>query len=392
MQKSSKPSVLGMFAGAVETQHVFGLEEQIEELQAEITRLKKQQVNDQLAEVERERLNQTIEELREQLKATGVFQIHYSQIQPNPKQARQTFTPESIHSMGVSLREEGQQQPIILLPGNIIFDGERRWRSIAEYLQPEIEMLDAVRLPKELSESELHARTLLTSLHREGLNDLDLAEGLVCQAKLTLGIEPEEAIRAVRRAIARLNTKKLLPKLTALVSATRKQQAEQIENFDLDDIERSIFLLLLRFQQNPASVDANVFPCLKFAPDLKSAIRQHGLGANHARILQQLSSKNLKVEDIVAEQIRQNATKQVLQERLTIAQTRSLVTNIIAEHSSEENTKPSPQINSLIRKVSAIQVERVEQQQLADLLSVLEAKRKEIMEKLANPGQLSDLD
>lgn len=383
MQKSSKPSVLGMFAGAVETQQVFELEEQIEELQAEVTRLKTQQINEQLAEGENDRLNQTIEDLREQLKASGVFQVHYSEVKPNPKQARQTFTTQSIHSMAVSLREEGQQQPIILLPGNIIFDGERRWRSVVEYLQPEIEILNAVRLPKELSESELHARTLLTSLHREGLNELDLAEGLVYQAQLTLGIEPEELVRAVRRAISRLNTKKLLPKLTALVSATRKEQTERIKDFDLDDTECSVFLLLLRFQQNPASIDANVFPCLKFAPDLKSAIRQNGLGANHARLLQQLSSKNLKVEDTVAEQIRQDATRQVLQERLTIAQTRSLVTNIIAERSFEENTKPSPQINSLIRKVSAIQVDSVEQEQLADLLSVLEAKRTEIMEKLA---------
>lgn len=384
MQKPSKPSVLGMFAGAVQTQHLFGLEEQIEELQAEVTRLKTQQINDQLASVERSHLNQTIEALREQLKASasGIFQVHYSQVKPNPKQARQTFTPESILSMAVSLREEGQQQPIILLPGNIIFDGERRWRSVAEYLQPEIEILNALMLPKELSESELHARTLLTSLHRENLNDLDLAQGLVYQAKLTLGIEPEEVVRAVRRAIARLNTKKLLPKLTALVSATRKEQTERIENFELDDTERSIFLLLLRFQQNPASIDANVFPCLRFSPDLKGAIRQLGLGANHARLLQQLSSKNLKVEDIVAQQIRQDATMQVLQEKLTITQTRSLVTDIIAKRSSEANAKPSRQINSLIHKVSAIQVDNVEQQQLTDLLAVLEAKYKEIMEKL----------
>lgn len=384
MQKSSKPSVLGMFAGAVQTQHLFGLEEQVEELQAEVTRLKTQQINEQLADFERSRLNQTIEALREQLKAStsGIFQIHYSQIKPNPKQARQTFTAQSIHSMAVSLREEGQQQPIILLPGNIIFDGERRWRSVAEYLQPEVETLNAVMLPKELSESELHARTLLTSLHREGLNDLDLAEGLVCQAKLTFKIEPEEVVRAVHRAIARLNTKKLLPKLTTLVSATREEQTERIEDFDLDETERSIFLLLLRFQQNPASIDANVFPCLKFADDLKSAIRQNGLGANHARLLQQLSSKNLKVEDIVAEQIRQDATMQVLQEKLTITQTRSLVTNIIAKHSFEANAKPNRQINSLIHKVSAIQVNNVEQQQLTDLLAVLSAKSREIMEKL----------
>ncbi|NJM73671.1 MAG: ParB/RepB/Spo0J family partition protein [Scytonema sp. RU_4_4] len=382
MSKSNKPSVLGMFASAAGSQQVFELEERIEELQAEITRLKDEQVNGKLAEQERTRLNQTIEELREQLKASGIFQIHYSQVKPNPKQARQTFTPDSIHSIAVSIKEEGQQEPIILLPGNLIFDGERRWRAVAEYLQPEIEMLDAVMLPKELSESELHALTLLTSLHREGLNELDLAEGLIQQAKLAFEIEQEEVVKAVRRVIARLNVKKLLPKLTELVSATRVEQLKGIKEFELDEIERNVFLLLLRFQQNPASVDANVFPCLRLTQDLKTAIRESGLGANHARSLQQLNSKNLGIEDTQAEKIRQDATLQVLQSRLTVAQTRSLVAKIIAERTPGKKIKPNRQISSLIRSVCTTKVDDVPPSQLKDLLAALEAKAKEIQEKL----------
>jgi ParB family chromosome partitioning protein len=382
MSKSNKPSVLGMFAGATGSQQIFELEERIEQLQAEITRLKDEQVNGELAELERTRLNQTIEALREQLKASGIFQIHYSQVKPNPKQARQTFTPDSIHSIAVSIREEGQQEPIILLPGNLIFDGERRWRAVAEYLQPGIETLAAVMLPKELSESELHALTLLTSLHREGLNELDLAEGLIQQAKLAFEIEQEEVVKAVRRVIARLNAKKLLPKLTELVSATRVEQSECIKEFELDETERNVFLLLLRFQQNPASVDANVFPCLRLTQDLKTAIRESGLGANHARSLQQLNSKNLEIEDTQAEKIRQDATLQVLQSRLTVAQTRSLVAKIIAERTPEKKAKPNRQINSLIRSVCTTKVDDVTQEQLKDLLAALEAKAKEIQEKL----------
>ncbi|MBW4566010.1 MAG: ParB N-terminal domain-containing protein [Mojavia pulchra JT2-VF2] len=382
MAKSNKPSVLGMFASAAGSQQVFELEERVEELQAEITRLKDEQVHGKLAEEERNRLNQTIEDLREHLKASGIFKIHYSQVKPNLKQVRQTFTSDSIRSMAVSIKEEGQQEPIILLPGNLIFDGERRWRSVAEYLQPEIEMLDAVMLPKELSEEELHARTLLTSLHRESLNELDLAEGLIQQAKLALEIEQEEVIKAVRRVIARLNAKKLLPQLTELVSAPRQEQLESIKKFELDQIEQSIFLLLLRFQQNPASVDANVFPCLRLSQDLKIAIRKSGLGANHARSLQKLNSKNLKIEESKALKIRQNATSQVLQERLTVAQTRSLVASFIAEYAPGKKAKSSHQISSLIRDVSATKVENIQQEQLRDFLAVLEAKVKEIRRKL----------
>lgn len=382
MPKSNKPSVLGMFAGATGSQQIFELEERIEQLQAEITRLRDERVNGELVEQERTRLNQTIEELREQLKASGIFKIHYSQVKPNPKQARQTFTPDSIHSIAVSIREEGQQEPIILLPGNLIFDGERRWRAVGQYLQPEIQTLDAVMLPKELSESELHALTLLTSLHREGLNELDLAEGLIQQAFLAFEIEQEEVVKAVRRVIARLNAKKLLPQLTELVTATRVEQLERIKEFELNDTERNVFLLLLRFQQNPASVDANVFPCLRLPEDLKTAIRGAGLGANHARSLQQLNSKNLGIEESEATKIRQNATLQVLQERLTVAQTRSLVTKIIAEHTPEKKPKPNHQISSLIRAVSATKVDNIQQEQLRDLLSALEAKAEEIQKKL----------
>ncbi|MDV2998059.1 MAG: Nucleoid occlusion protein [Chroococcidiopsis sp. SAG 2025] len=384
MSKSSKPSVLGMFAGAAGSQQVFELEERIEALQAETTRLKAEQTRSEFAQAESTQLNQTIEELREQLKASGISQVHFNQVKPNPKQARQTFTPDSIHSMAVSIREEGQQEPIILLPGNLIFDGERRWRAVAEYLQPEIDTLDAVMLPKELSEEELHARTLLTSLHRENLNELDLAEGLIQQAKLGLKIEQEEVVKALRRAIARLNAKKLLPRLTQLVSATREEQLEGIEDFDLDETEQNVFLLLLRFQQNPASVDANVFPCLRLSLDLKTAIWKLGLGANHARSLQQLNAKNLAIEETVAEQIRQEAITRVLQERLTIAKTRSLVTKIIAERNPEKKAEPNRQISSLIDDVLATKLDRVQPKQLRNLLSALEAKAREIREKLGN--------
>lgn len=384
MAKSNKPSVLGMFAGAAGSQQVFELEGHIEELQAEIARLKANQTTGELAEAERNQLNQTVEALRDQLKeAGGVVAIHHKDIKPNPKQPRQTFAPDSIHSMAVSIREEGQQQPIILLPGNLLFDGERRWRAVSEYLQPEIETLNAVILPKELSEAELHSCALLTSLHREGLNDLDLAEGLTQQVKFELDVEPEETIKAVRRAIARLNIKKLLPQLTELVTAKRDEQFRRVDTFELDDIERGIFLLLLRFQQNPASVDANVFPALRFPIDLKQAIRQSGLGTNHARLIQQLNAKKLEVPEERALRLRQDVVLQVLGEKLTINETRALVGKIITEHQPEQK-QPSPnrKIESLIRNVSDVSLKDITLEQLQKLLVALETKAKEIRSNL----------
>jgi ParB family chromosome partitioning protein len=384
MAKSNKPSVLGMFAGAAGSQQVFELEGHIEELQAEIARLKANQTTGELAEAERNQLNQIVEALREQLKETGgVVKVHHKDIKPNPKQPRQTFAPDSIHSMAVSIREEGQQQPIILLPGNLLFDGERRWRAVSEYLHPEIETLNAVILPRKLSEAELHSCALLTSLHREGLNDLDLAEGLTQQVKFELDVETEETIKAVRRAIARLNTKKLLPQLTELVTTKRDEQSSRINTFELDDIERGIFLLLLRFQQNPASVDANVFPTLRFPIDLKQAIRQSGLGTNHARLIQQLNTKKLEVSEEKALRLRQDVVLQVLGEKLTINETRALVGKIITEQQPEQK-QPSQnrKIEALIRNVSDASLEDVNLEQLQKLLVALETKAKEIRRNL----------
>jgi ParB family chromosome partitioning protein len=373
-----------MFAGAAGSQQVFELEGHIEELQAEIALLKANQTTGELAEAERNQLNQTVEALRDQLKeASGVVKVHYKDIKPNPNQPRQTFAPDSIHSMAVSIREEGQQQPIILLPGNLLFDGERRWRAVSEYLQPEIETLNAVILPRELSEAELHSCALLTSLHREGLNDLDLAEGLTQQIKFELDVEPEETIKAVRRAIARLNIKKLLPQLTELVTAKRDEQFSRIDTFELNDIERGIFLLLLRFQQNPASVDANVFPTLRFPIDLKQAIRQSGLGTNHARLIQQLNAKKLGVPEEEGLRLRQDVVLQVLEKKLTINETRALVGKIITEHQPEQKqASPNRKIESLIRNVSDVSLEDVNLEQLQKLLVALETKAKEIRSNL----------
>lgn len=96
------------------------------------------------------------------------------------------------------------------------------------------------------------------------------------------------------------------------MTAKRDEQFSRFNTFELDSIECGIFLLLLRFQQNPASVDANVFPALRFSIDFKQAIRQSGLGTNHARLIQQLNPKKLGVPEEKALRLRQDIVLQVL--------------------------------------------------------------------------------
>lgn len=73
-----------------------------------------------------------IKQLQEQLQAqTSILSISIEQIEPNPKQPRQTFLPKSAESMSRSLFSDGQLQPIILIQREklLLFDRERCWHS-----------------------------------------------------------------------------------------------------------------------------------------------------------------------------------------------------------------------------------------------------------------------
>ena len=118
--------------------------------------------------------------------------------------------------------------------------------------------------------------------------------------------------------------------------------------------------------------------------DIKQAIRQLGLGTNHARLIQQLNAKKLEVSEKKALEIRQNAINQVFAEKLSIIETRALIKSVIAKYNPSQKSKSqSRSIEFLIRDMSDISVENVETEQLEKLLITLEAKVKEIRNTLA---------
>jgi len=62
---------------------------------------------------------------------------------------------------------------------------------------------------------------------------------------------------------------------------------------------------------NPASIDANIFPMLSLAPDLKAAIRESGLKGVHAMALMKLSAKKFGEDREKAQSIRVKTTQRV---------------------------------------------------------------------------------
>jgi ParB family chromosome partitioning protein len=139
-------------------------------------------------------------------------------------------------------------------------------------------------------------------------------------------------VRILSAVIRRLTKQGKLTELSGVVTASQASQEALIGTLNLSESEQAIILELLALQLNPASIDANIFPMLMLLSDLKTAIREQGLKGSQAMVLQQLSAKNLEVKPKKADTLRQQATTKVIQEKLSVTQTRALVREILRAH------------------------------------------------------------
>lgn len=377
MAARKAPDITNYFSKALQSQQLSEAESEIQRLKAEIEELRQSGAKD---------LEAQLQQLRSQLQSqSGILSISLSQIKPNPEQPRQTFLPESIESMSRSLAVDGQLEPIILIQraNLVIFDGERRWRSASALGW---DTLQAVVIPEPVA---LHRKALLTSLHREDLNSLDKAEAIVRELCDHTELAAEDIPRILSTSVRRLNAQKRMKQVTALVTADSTEAEQALACLGLDDKELAVLQLLLDLQLNPASIDANIFPMLSLAPDLKVAIRKSGLKGVHAMALQKLSAKNLGLSESQAQSIRVEITQKVLSEQLSAIQTRKLVVEAIARSSTlstPENTQikklstATKQIQKMPKKVLAT----APREQLLELQSVLRHKLTEIDELLSS--------
>lgn len=370
MWARNTPNLTNYFSGAKQSQQLSQAEEEIQQLRAEIEELR----DKNSGELERQ-----LEELRTQLQSQiGILSIPIEQIEPNIEQPRQTFLTESLESMSRSLTSDGQLQPIILIQREnhlLIFDGERRWRS-AKALG--WQTLEAVIIPEPTG---LHRKALLTSLHREDLNPLDKAEAIARELSTITGLEFQDIPRILSTVVRRLNSQKRITSLVDLITADAKKQEKELESLDLSDSERAILSLLLDLQLNPASIDANIFPMLSLAEDLKLAIRA-GLKGVHAMALQKLSAKNLGLTEQKAKSIREEITHKVIVEKLSVVATRKLVAEVIASESElavTKNTKKKA-VSQASSRLQQLSLELLKQANPAELIELQEVLRHKLVE------------
>jgi ParB family chromosome partitioning protein len=366
------PDLKNYFSAAKQSQQLSEAEAEIQQLKAEIEKLRASGAA---------QLEEQLQALRAQLQLqSGVMSIPVEQIQRNPEQPRQTFLPESLESMSRSLATDGQLEPIILIgrgDSYLLFDGERRWRS-AQRLG--WQALQAVIISEP---TDLHRKALLTSLHREDLNPLDKAEALVRELSASTGLEPLDIPRILSTAVRRLNAQKRMNSVVELMTVTPAEQQQGLANLGLSDSEQAVLAGLLDLQLNPASIDANIFPMLSLATDLKTAIRESGLFGVHALALQKLSAKNLGLSEKKAQAIRVETTHKVIAEKQSISQTRKLVSEIITLHAKTEPIpqKKVKQVSAAARSLQQLSSEifaQADPSQLIEFQEVLQQKLAEI--------------
>lgn len=378
-----KPDISNAFANAGQSQKIHHLTQKVEELEAEITRLRSVEDNGKDNTALEERIQELVAELANK---QGIAEISVNLIDRNPYQPRQTFTKASIQGMVEILKQQGQHTPIILIALSngryLLFDGERRWRAASQLGWSKLKAV-FTSYGVEPDNRELHRQALSTTLHREDLNGLDLAESLIQQIVYDypeLQAQKDAIPRFLNAAMSRLERNRKNLELADIRLASREEQCLWIETAELKSPEeQKIFDVILALQLNPTSIDTNIFPLLKLPKDLKTAIREEGLEGSKAKELNKLSSEKLNSNEAQALKIRIQLTQKVIQEKLSLSQTKALVKQILNQYeSSSTSVNHNRKFVQSLKTINSIELEGIKHTQLEEMRQALQKKLEEI--------------
>lgn len=358
------------------------------------------------------------EELLTQLRSgleqrNGKVLVAIENITPSD-QCRKTFTEAVILKRVESLKREGQLDSLILIPladkanHYQLEDGEVTWRA-ARYLveagEEKWKNLEAVISPLVGNEREIHRRTLLHHLHSEGLNSLDRAESLIRELNWSLDLEiyedeVEEGQSRSEVAIAKL--KKILRNLDYLFrknetadrtlqqieKATREEQQKALEELELNSLQIEIILILLDFQVELHSFVANDLAMISLTEDLKQAVRERNLPCHQAKALGKLTAKRLGKDDVAALEIRSIAIERVINEALSVRDTRKFVTELLEKHGktklkTKSKSETIDRYQEIKQGLSKLSVKQLKANHLKSLKKAMEKKMLEIDSILA---------
>jgi ParB family chromosome partitioning protein len=341
---------------------------EIDHLRQEIEQLRK------LGDSEQE--GKQLEKLRDSLASRGLIELALEAIEPNPDQPRETFTQETIEILGRSLKTNGQQQPILVIERGggkyFLFDGERRWRAAQTV---GLTTLKAVVIPEP---KKIHRQALLANLHRENLNNLDLAQALIEEITTLNDISREEIPRILNTVVKRLSKHKQMQRVVDVISVAETEQRELLLSLKLNQSEMAVLQSILSLQLNPASVNKNVFPTLGLFADLKEAVQKKGLSTYHALILQRISSEKLKQNSTKVTKLRKKLTNEIIEQKISVAETRTRVNKLFQDASQTSEDSSSTDVQKFVKRATELKIERIAQDDLKSLRDFLLSKIEEI--------------
>lgn len=149
-----------------------------------------------------------------------VFYVKTNNVRPNPEQPRKNFDRAKLEELGVSIKEHGIVQPLVVKPeakGYTIIAGERRWRAANMIGLKEVPVI-----VKDLPPEEVLEIAIIENVQRENLNSIEEAlafEGLMENFNLTQG---EIGIRIGKSRTAVANTLRLLKLPVAIQNEVAK--------------------------------------------------------------------------------------------------------------------------------------------------------------------------
>jgi ParB family transcriptional regulator, chromosome partitioning protein len=378
---------------AQDAQTITALEEENLALQTQLAELKAQRSADgvgALSQTDKVEYEQQIEALTAQLAAhTGEHEISVDLIDPDPEQPRKVFATSVIQERANSLKKNGQLTPIIVIPQTNgrykLFEGELRWRGQKVL---ERQSIRAVFLPEKQEHNpiDLFREQVVTSLHSQGLHDLDLADAIVKIAVARcpdLAGREQDVPKLLNSTIRRLERHKLLPDFNHLRLAEESEQDTWVQSDALKSTsEQAVFQTILELQLNPNSINTGAMRLLNLAPDLKAAIREAALEAGKARELNRLSAKNLGNSEAEAQVIRQNAVDQTIEQRLSFLEVKGLVDKLLKQAKGKPNDSDKGQ--RIVQQVSKLSLDDLSNQDLILIKQALEEKLKEVKRAISS--------
>lgn len=260
--------------------------------------------------------NQELQKEIAKFEQDGSLRLDRSQIRPS-KQVRKTITKEAVSKRANSLLENGQANPLILVPLSNdpdysweLEDGELTWRASGLLVQEghlEWQFLDGKKSTQSL-EHDAHKRSFLHHRHKEGLNALDDTEALLYEVSKVIDwslveivekSETEEEInQLIKKAICKLAEKWREPTFVSfyqeLLEVSQEKRQEKIRSLELDYLTQTV---LLQFQlwdePNPNAFYANKLPLVFLSAELKKAIRDSSnpIGCSHALAISRVDKR-----------------------------------------------------------------------------------------------------